>query len=75
MSHILVSGNVLVVQEENSPAVYSTLLNHAEEIRTPLLEEDAPPADEEVPLDEEVPAEESAPAEGPTSTLPPTPDG
>jgi hypothetical protein len=38
VSHILVSGNVLVVMEDNSPSVYSTLLDYAEEVRTPLLE-------------------------------------
>lgn len=43
VSHIFVSGNVLVVQEENDPIVYGILLNFAEEVRTPLLEEEAPP--------------------------------
>ncbi len=38
VSHIFVSGNVLIVEEENSPSVYSTLLGYAEEVRTPLLE-------------------------------------
>jgi hypothetical protein len=75
VSHILVAGKVLIVQEENSPAVYSTLLEYAEEIRTPLLEEEATTSDEESPADEESPVEEPAPVEGPTATLPPTPGG
>jgi hypothetical protein len=46
VSHILVAGNVLVVEEDNSPSVYSTLLGYAEEVRTPLLEESTPPENE-----------------------------
>jgi hypothetical protein len=38
VSHIYVAGEVLIVQEENSPQVYSTLLKYAEEVRTPILE-------------------------------------
>jgi hypothetical protein len=38
VSHIFVSGQVLIVQEENSLPVYSTLLHYAEEVRTPILE-------------------------------------
>ncbi len=71
VSHILVSGNVLIVEEENSPSVYSTLLGYAEEVRTPLLETPAQSEEEteEAPLEEttdtgEVPVE---------ATPPPTP--
>jgi hypothetical protein len=38
VSRILVAGEVLIVQEENSPQVYSILLKYAEEVRTPILE-------------------------------------
>jgi hypothetical protein len=38
VSHIYVAGQVLIVQEENNPQVYSTLLKYAEEVRTPILE-------------------------------------
>lgn len=38
VSHIFVSGPVLIVQEENSLPVYSTLLSYAEEVRAPILE-------------------------------------
>lgn len=38
VSHIYVAGEVLIVQEENNPQVYSTLLKYAEEVRTPILE-------------------------------------
>jgi len=38
VSHIFVSGQVLIVQEENNILVYSTLLQYAEEVRTPILE-------------------------------------
>jgi hypothetical protein len=38
VSHIFVSGYVLIVQEENSPEVYSILLQYAEEVRAPVME-------------------------------------
>lgn len=38
VSHLFVTGRILVVQEENSPLVYSTLLGVAEEVRTPIIE-------------------------------------
>jgi hypothetical protein len=66
VSHILVSGNVLVVMEENSPSVYSTLLNYAEAVRTPLLE--TAPETEEEPQDTTGTGETP-----PEATLPPTP--
>jgi hypothetical protein len=66
VSHILVAGNVLVVMEENIPSVYSTLLDYAEEVRTPLLET---PADAEQAPDDTTSAGET-PLE---ATLPPTP--
>jgi hypothetical protein len=66
VSHIFVSGNVLVVQEENNPVAYGILLNYAEEVRTPLLEEEAQP-------DEEL--EASGPGEESGGTPPPTPGG
>ena len=66
VSHILVSGNVLVVMEENSPSVYSTLLDYAEEVRTPLLE--TPAETEEEPQNTTGTGETS-----PEATLPPTP--
>lgn len=56
VSHIYVSGKVLIVQEENSPTVYSTLLSYAEEVRTPILERQ-----NEAATPEETPEEESAP--------------
>lgn len=38
VSHIYVSGYVLIVQEENSPQVSSILLQYAERVRSPILE-------------------------------------
>lgn len=67
VSRIFVSGNVLIVQEENSPAVYSTLLKYAVEVRTPLLEEKAEPEASEEEISEPVEGEEIE------TTLPPTP--
>jgi hypothetical protein len=60
VSRIFVSGEVLVVQEENSPTVYSTLLDYAVEVRTPLLEES--------------PDDEYAAPEAVDTTPPPTPE-
>jgi hypothetical protein len=67
VSRIFVSGNVLIVQEENSPAVYSTLLKYAVEVRTPLLEEQAEPEESEEEISEPVEGEAVE------TTLPPTP--
>ncbi|MEW6578875.1 MAG: hypothetical protein AB1435_06725 [Chloroflexota bacterium] len=47
VSRIFAAGKVLIVQEENSPQVYSVLLKHAEEVRAPVIERrnaDATPA-------------------------------
>jgi len=38
VSRIFAAGKVLIVQEENSPQVYSVLLKHAEEVRAPVIE-------------------------------------
>jgi len=38
VSRIFAAGKVLIVQEENSPQVYSVLLQHAEEVRAPVIE-------------------------------------
>ncbi len=38
VSRIFVSGRLLIVQEENSPQVYSALLRLAEEVRAPVVE-------------------------------------
>lgn len=38
VSRIFVSGKVLIVQEENDPAVYNILLKYAEEVRAPIQE-------------------------------------
>jgi hypothetical protein len=38
VSRIFVAGRVLIVQEENSPQVYSLLLRHAQEVRAPIVE-------------------------------------
>lgn len=38
VSRIFVAGRVLIVQEENSPQVYSLLLRHAQEVRAPVIE-------------------------------------
>lgn len=38
VSRIFVASQVLIVQEENSPQVYSVLLQHAEEVRAPVIE-------------------------------------
>ncbi len=38
VSRIFVAGKVLIVQEENSPQVYSLLLRHAQEVRAPVIE-------------------------------------
>jgi len=50
VSRIFVSGRLLIVQEENSPQVYSALLRLAEEVRAPVVERSnaaATPASEE----------------------------
>jgi hypothetical protein len=67
VSHLLASGSVLVVMEENSPSGYSTLLNYAEEVRTPLAEEALADTEEE-PQDSAETGETL-----PEATLPPTP--
>jgi hypothetical protein len=50
VSRLFVSGRLLIVQEENSPQVYSALLRLAEEVRAPVAERhdaEATPASEE----------------------------
>jgi hypothetical protein len=43
VSQILVSGYVLIAQEEFSPLVYATLLKYAQLVRSPVLERQATP--------------------------------